>query len=156
MFINRNYVYWVKVAQQLTLSGWYSQLVANCCCRLACSLLKTPFITQDVFFFSENFFVNRGSTVFNYSDVPQTTLPAISVEKYLLLKSSLKILHLSPTFHFYNAMLQILLTTQTYIHYIHDSFTFMQKIPLNGELPPYSLLNILHFSERMFYLHFSS
>jgi hypothetical protein len=45
MFVNRNYVYWAKVKQQLTLFRRYSQLVANRCCRLACSLLETPFVT---------------------------------------------------------------------------------------------------------------
>jgi hypothetical protein len=30
----------------------------NRCCRLACSLLETPFVTRDVFC-SENLFVNR-------------------------------------------------------------------------------------------------
>jgi hypothetical protein len=74
--------------------------------------------------------------LFHYSNVPQTTLPAISVERYLLLRPSLKILHLSPTFHFYSAMLQILVATQMHIHYIHDPFTFTQPIPLNGGLPP--------------------
>jgi hypothetical protein len=34
------------------------QLVANRCCRLACSLLETPFVTRDVFC-SENLFVIR-------------------------------------------------------------------------------------------------
>jgi hypothetical protein len=43
MFVNRNYVYWAKVTQQLTLSHRYSQLVANCCCRLACSSPETFF-----------------------------------------------------------------------------------------------------------------
>jgi hypothetical protein len=52
MFVNRNYVYWAKVTQQMTLCRGYSQLVANRCCRLACSLLDT--------FFSENLFVMRG------------------------------------------------------------------------------------------------
>jgi hypothetical protein len=42
-------VYWAKVTQQLTLSRRYSQLVANRCCRLACSLLETPFVTRDFF-----------------------------------------------------------------------------------------------------------
>jgi hypothetical protein len=51
-------MYWVKVTQQLTLFHRYSQLVTNCCYELACSLLKTPFITWDVFC-SENLFVNR-------------------------------------------------------------------------------------------------
>jgi hypothetical protein len=51
-------VYWAKVTQQLTLSRRYSQLVANRCCRLACSLLETPFVTRDVLC-SENLFVNR-------------------------------------------------------------------------------------------------
>jgi hypothetical protein len=50
MFVNRNYVYWAKVTQQLTLSRWYSQLVVNHCCRLACSLLETPFVTRYFFF----------------------------------------------------------------------------------------------------------
>jgi hypothetical protein len=58
MFINRNCVYWAKVTQQLTLSRRYSQLVANRCCRLACSLLETPFVTPR-HFCSENVFVNR-------------------------------------------------------------------------------------------------
>jgi hypothetical protein len=52
-------VYWAKVTQQLTLYCRYSQLVANRCCRLACSLLETPFVTRD-FFCSENLFVMRG------------------------------------------------------------------------------------------------
>jgi hypothetical protein len=52
-------VYWAKVTQQLTLSRRYFQLVANRCCRLACSLLETPFVTRDVFC-SENVFVMRG------------------------------------------------------------------------------------------------
>jgi hypothetical protein len=43
-------VYWAKVTQQLTLTCRYSQLVANSCCWLACSLLETPFITRDFFF----------------------------------------------------------------------------------------------------------
>jgi hypothetical protein len=47
-----------EVTQQLTLSRRYSQLVANYCCRLACSLLETPFVTRYVFC-SENLFVNR-------------------------------------------------------------------------------------------------
>jgi hypothetical protein len=38
-----------KVTQQLALSRRYSQLVANRCCRLACSLLETPFVTRDFF-----------------------------------------------------------------------------------------------------------
>jgi hypothetical protein len=50
MFVNRNYEYWAKVTQQLTLSRRYSQLVANRCCQLACSLLETPFVTRDVSF----------------------------------------------------------------------------------------------------------
>jgi hypothetical protein len=33
MFVNRNYGYWAKVTQQLTLFRRYSQLVANRCCR---------------------------------------------------------------------------------------------------------------------------
>jgi len=49
----------------------------------------------------------------------ETTLPALSVVKYLLLKPSLKIPNLSPTFHFFSAMLQILVTTQIHVHYIH-------------------------------------
>jgi hypothetical protein len=32
------------------LSRRYSQLIANRCCRLACSLLETPFVTRDFFF----------------------------------------------------------------------------------------------------------
>jgi hypothetical protein len=51
-------VHWAKVIQQLTLSRRYSQLVANRCCRLAWSLLETPFVTRNVFC-SENLFVNR-------------------------------------------------------------------------------------------------
>jgi hypothetical protein len=39
-----------EVTQQLTLSRRYSQLVANRCCRLACSLLETPFVIRDFFF----------------------------------------------------------------------------------------------------------
>jgi hypothetical protein len=46
-----------KVTQQLTLSCRYSQLVANHCCWLVCSLLETPSITRHVFG-SENVFVN--------------------------------------------------------------------------------------------------
>jgi hypothetical protein len=57
-------MYWAKVTQQLTLSRWYSQLVANRCSRLACLLLETPFVTRD-FVFSEicswtDLFVMRG------------------------------------------------------------------------------------------------
>jgi hypothetical protein len=83
MFVNRNNVYWAKVTQQLTLSRRYSQLVANRCCRFACSLLETPFVTRDFFVrkicsWTDLFvmrgvrepicswweaFVNRGSTV---------------------------------------------------------------------------------------------
>jgi hypothetical protein len=48
-----------KVTQQLTLSCRYSQLVAICCCRLACLLLETPFVTRDIFC-SENLFVMKG------------------------------------------------------------------------------------------------
>jgi hypothetical protein len=55
MFVNRIYAYWAKVKQQLTLFRRYSQLVANRCCRLACSLLETPFVTRDVFFFGKFF-----------------------------------------------------------------------------------------------------
>jgi hypothetical protein len=51
-FVNRNYVHWAKVTQQLTLFRRYSQLVTNRCCRLACSLPET-------FFFPESLFVNR-------------------------------------------------------------------------------------------------
>jgi hypothetical protein len=81
MFVNRNYfphikhhktqwnsregtanssrdVFRAKVTQHLTIFRRYSQLVANRCCRLACSLLETPFVTRDVFC-SENLFVNR-------------------------------------------------------------------------------------------------
>jgi hypothetical protein len=66
MFVNRNYVYWAKVTQQLTLSRWYYRLVANRCCWLVCSLLETPFVTWD-FFFREicswwTAFVNWGFT----------------------------------------------------------------------------------------------
>jgi hypothetical protein len=43
-------VYWAKVIHQLTLSRRYSQLVTNRCCRIACSLLETPFVTRDFFF----------------------------------------------------------------------------------------------------------
>jgi hypothetical protein len=57
-------VYWAKVTQQLMLSRRYSQLVANRCCRLACSLLKTPFVTQGIFLMKicswTNLFVMRG------------------------------------------------------------------------------------------------
>jgi hypothetical protein len=52
-------VYWAKVMQQLTLSRRYPQLVANRCCRLACLLLETLFVTRDVFCW-ENFFVMKG------------------------------------------------------------------------------------------------
>jgi hypothetical protein len=31
------------------LSCRYSQLVTNRCCKLACLLLETPFVTRDVF-----------------------------------------------------------------------------------------------------------
>jgi hypothetical protein len=65
MFVNRNYVYWAKVTQQLTISRRYFQLVANRCCRLTCSLLETPFVTRDVLFFRKicswtDLFVMRG------------------------------------------------------------------------------------------------
>jgi hypothetical protein len=58
-------VYWANFTQQLTLSRRYSQLVANHCCRLACSLLDTPFVTRDSFFFRKicswtDLFVMRG------------------------------------------------------------------------------------------------
>jgi hypothetical protein len=78
-------VYWAKVTQQLTLSGRYSQLVANRCCQLACSLLETPFVTRYVFFSPKKIvrgpifswweaFVNRGSTVFDISTpIPNKT-----------------------------------------------------------------------------------
>jgi putative copper export protein len=60
-------VYWAKATQQLTLSRRYSQLVANRCCQLACSLLEAPFVTRDVFFRKIcswwEAFVNRCSTV---------------------------------------------------------------------------------------------
>lgn len=88
--------------------------------------------------------------LFHYRNVPrmkETTLPALSVVKYLLLKPLLKILHLSPSFHFFNAMLQILVTTQIYVQNIHDPFTFMQKIPLNEGLLPYIYIYILEYSE---------
>jgi hypothetical protein len=50
--------YVLRESYTVTLSRRYSQLVANRCCRLACSLLETPFVTRDVFC-SENLFVNR-------------------------------------------------------------------------------------------------
>jgi hypothetical protein len=50
-------VYWAEVTQQLMLYRQYSQLVTNHCCRLVCSLLKTPFVTRDVHL-SENLFMN--------------------------------------------------------------------------------------------------
>jgi hypothetical protein len=55
----------------------YSQLVAKRCCRLACSLLETLFITQDVFVRNIcswwKAFVNRGSTVFAFVSTSSTS-----------------------------------------------------------------------------------
>jgi hypothetical protein len=58
-------VYRAKVTQQLTLSRRYSQPVANRCWRLECSILETPFVTRDGFFFRKicswtDLFVMRG------------------------------------------------------------------------------------------------
>jgi hypothetical protein len=45
---------------QLTLFCRYSRLVAKHCCHFACSLLETPFLTQDIFSAPPDLFMMRG------------------------------------------------------------------------------------------------
>jgi hypothetical protein len=101
MFVNWNYVYWAKVTQQLTLFHPYSQLVANRCCRLTCSLLETLFVTKTFFFFGKfvrepicswsEAFVNQGSTVHTSNDI-ETALAVCLVGLLLYCATFLHIL----------------------------------------------------------------